>query len=507
MIIAIDFDGTIVEHKYPEIGKEMLFAFETLKELQKQKHQLILWTYRSGKELDEAVEYCRERGIEFYAVNKNYPEEEFDDTMSRKIHADIYIDDRNIGGFPGWSEVWQRVNAPESGIKDEIKQIRMMSRKRGRWLSGLFRTKLFQLLLILASSCIIVSCAGNKDQASVKKSTIKKNLSSSQSFTRITSPADKQQFSIGQEIALELESLSDTLYPDSAGIYLNGKLFQVLYSPPFHSSISSSSMTVGDLSIRIIAWHSAGNRDIHNLTAILLSDIQPESIPYRIENTYPHDTKAYTQGLVYHDGFLFEGTGQLNNSTLRKVFIRTGEAIRMMNLPADVFGEGITLFNDKIFQLTYRSQVGFVYDLESFKRLQKVYYQNKEGWGLTNDGEHLIMSDGSHRIYYMDPEYFTELKQVEVFDNKGPVTRLNELEYIRGKILANIYGEEIIAVIDPSSGKVTGQLNMKGILAAEDRTPGMDVFNGIAWDPDNELLYVTGKNWPLLFEIRITGDF
>jgi glutamine cyclotransferase len=107
----------------------------------------------------------------------------------------------------------------------------------------------------------------------------------------------------------------------------------------------------------------------------------------------------------------------------------------------------------------------------------------------------------------MDPEYFTELKQVEVFDNNGPVTRLNELEYIRGKILANIYGEEIIAVIDPSSGKVTGQLNMKGILAPEDRTPGMDVFNGIAWDPDNELLYVTGKNWPFLFEIRITGDF
>ena len=507
MIIAIDFDGTIVEHKYPEIGKEMLFAFETLRELQKQKHQLILWTVRSGKELEEAVEYCREQGIEFYAVNKNYPEEEFDETISRKIHADIFIDDRNIGGFPGWSKVWQMMNPPEPGAKYEIKQIQKMSGKKGKWLSGLFNTKLLQLLLILALSCIIVSCAGNKDQASVKKPINKRVPSSSQSLTMISSPADMQQFTIGQEIALELESLSDTLQPDSAGIYLNGKLIRVLNSPPYQSRISSSSMPAGELSIRVIAWYSGGNRDIHNRTAILLSDIQPEIIPYRIENTYPHDTKAYTQGLVYHDGFLFEGTGQLNNSTLRKVFIRTGEAIRMLNLPADVFGEGITLFKDKIFQLTYRSQVGFVYDLESFKRLQKVYYQNKEGWGLTNDGEHLIMSDGSHRIYYMDPEYFTEIKQVEVFDNEGPVTRLNELEYIRGKILANIYGEEIIAVIDPSTGKVTGQLNMKGILAAEDRTPGMDVFNGIAWDPDNELLYVTGKNWPFLFEIRITGDF
>ena len=130
MKIAVDFDGTIVEHKYPAIGKENLFAFETLKELQRQKHQLILWTYRAGKELDEAVEFCKERGVEFYAVNKNYPEEEYDPTISRKIDADVYIDDRNLGGFPGWSAVWQTLN-PDGGSSAELKKVKSESSGRG----------------------------------------------------------------------------------------------------------------------------------------------------------------------------------------------------------------------------------------------------------------------------------------------------------------------------------------------------------------------------------------
>lgn len=139
MKIAIDFDGTIVEHKYPAIGKELLFAFETMRELQKQKHQLLLWTYRSGKELEEAVEYCREKGIEFYAVNKNYPEEKYDESISRKIQADVYIDDRNIGGFPGWSTVWQMLNPPDNP-EEELKKIQTESGSGG-WLKRIFRKR------------------------------------------------------------------------------------------------------------------------------------------------------------------------------------------------------------------------------------------------------------------------------------------------------------------------------------------------------------------------------
>ena len=369
------------------------------------------------------------------------------------------------------------------------------------------KTLIVIIFLTLFSGCIINGCASHRDQSGDKKPERPGRKSSVAAVTRIVSPTENQSFTSGEEIRVELESLSDTVQLDSVEFYIAGERMQVVYEEPFGYTHSTSGLKVGSNPIRTIAWYNGGKRDIQNLTTVLYSDIQPEIIHYRIEESYPHDVKAYTQGLVYHDGFLYEGTGQLNESSLRKVIISTGESVRMMSLAAEIFGEGITILNGKIYQLTYRSQVGFVYDLESFKQLQKVYYQNKEGWGLTNDGQHLIMSDGSHRIYYMDPEYFTELKQVEVYDQNGPVNRLNELEYIEGKIFANIYGEEIIVIIDPQSGKVTGQLNMKGILASEDRHSRIDVFNGIAWDPGNEIVYVTGKYWPVLFEVRLTGDF
>jgi glutamine cyclotransferase len=317
---------------------------------------------------------------------------------------------------------------------------------------------------------------------------------------------DGQQFTSGQVIPVSIEILSDTVELDSAGFYLSGRLAGMLYEGPFDFSHATMDLPVGSLRLRVICWY-AGGRDVHNLEAVLLSDIQPVDIPYSIVNTYSHDTRAYTQGLVFRDGFLYEGTGMLKESSLRKVIIESGEVLRMLSLPGDIFGEGITIFNDRIYQLTYRSQVGFVYDLESFQRLQKVYYQNKEGWGLTHDGEHLIMSDGSHKIYYMDPEYFTELRQLEVYDENGPVTRLNELEYIEGKIFANIHGQEVIVIIDPLTGKVTGRLNMTGILTEPEGDRRRDVFNGIAWDPERRLMYVTGKYWPSLFEVRLNADF
>ncbi len=503
MIIAIDFDGTIVEHRYPEIGKEMLFAFETMKELQKQNHQLILWTLRTGIELEEAVEFCRERGIEFYAVNKNFPEEKEGDGKPRKLEVDIFIDDRIIGGFPGWSQIWQIINGPSPGMKEEIRRVQHLSDKKKGWLGRIFR--FYTLFLLIA--IIGYGCAGNRDQVTGQKKGRTGRKTAVPAVTRIISPENGQQLVAGQEINVSLEVLSDTVGLDSVGCYLGGKPAGKLSEGPFEYRFSTAGMKVGSIPIRVIAWYPGDRRDIHNLEIVLLSDIQPIYIPYSIENTYIHDDRAYTQGLVYRDGFLYEGTGNYNESSLRKVIIESGEAVHLMSLPGDVFGEGITIFNDKIYQLTYRSQVGFVYDLESFRRLQKVYYQNKEGWGLTHDGESLIMSDGTHRIYYMDPEYFTELKQVEVYDENGPVVSLNELEYIDDKIFANIFGQEIIVIIDPESGKVTGRLNMKGILTQPVGDRRRDVFNGIAWNPDSRLLYVTGKYWPSLFEVRLKGEF
>jgi glutamine cyclotransferase len=326
--------------------------------------------------------------------------------------------------------------------------------------------------------------------------------------TRFTSPTNDQMFTIGDPVIAQVEKVADTVRNiDSVEFFFGGSKVQACLEEPYSYEFNTANLPVGILSIRVVTWLKDSLREYHNGQVILLSDIIPEKLSYRVENIYPHDTKAYTQGLIYEDGYLYEGTGQYNESSLRKVEIKTGEPIRMTMLAGEIFGEGITIFNENIYQLTYKSQVGFVYEKESFKRIQKVYYQNKEGWGLTHDESHLIMSDGSNRIYFMDPEYFTEIRQLEVYDHKGPVSRLNELEYIEGKIFANIYGGEEIVIIDPGTGKISGKLDMKGILDKAERHSRIDVFNGIAWDPDQRLLYVTGKYWPHLFEVSVGGSF
>jgi glutamine cyclotransferase len=328
------------------------------------------------------------------------------------------------------------------------------------------------------------------------------------SGTRVAEPGQNEEYPLGKEITVRLQKTSDTVPGiDSIQFYADGILEHTFYREPFTWPWPTGSLRVGTRPLRLIGYYADGRREYHDLNIILRSDITPSQLKYRVLNMWPHDPGAYTQGLVYDEGYLYEGTGQWGESSLRKTEIRTGEPIRMLNLPEDIFGEGITLLNDKIYQLTYKSQVGFVYEKETFRRIQKVYYEIQEGWGLTDDDRNLIMSDGSNRIYYMDPEYFTEIRELEVYDNRGPVTQLNELEYIEGRIFANIYGKEEIVVIDPETGRVTARINMKGILPAEDRSSRIDVFNGIAWDPARRILYVTGKYWPRMFEVSLEGKF
>ncbi len=324
---------------------------------------------------------------------------------------------------------------------------------------------------------------------------------------RLLSPENEQLFSIGDQITVKLEKISDSLPEiDSIVFYMDGEKQFTSYREPYDYYFESAGGRVGGRNLRVLGFYRDGRKEYHNINITLKSDITPGFIQYKLVNTRPHDKGAYTQGLIFEDGYLYEGTGQWTESSLRKTEIKTGDPVRIMNLPDDIFGEGITILDNKIYQLTYKSQVGFVYEKESFKRIQKVYYENREGWGLTHDGENLIMSDGSHRIYFLDPEYFSEIRQLEVYDNNGPVSRLNELEYIEGRIFANIYGTEEIMIIDPVSGKVTGKLNMQGLLKEEDKHRRIDVFNGIAWDPENRILFLTGKYWPKLFEVRLQGS-
>jgi glutamine cyclotransferase len=221
---------------------------------------------------------------------------------------------------------------------------------------------------------------------------------------------------------------------------------------------------------------------------------------YRVLRSYPHDRSAWTQGLVYKDGHLLESTGLYDQSSLRRTRLETGEVTELRALPAEYFGEGLTLFGSRIIQLTWRSRVGLVYDASSLEPLGTFPYST-EGWGLTHDGERLIMSDGSARLHFLDPKTFGPIGHLDVKDDKGPVIQLNELEYIRGLVYANVWQTDLIVMISPKTGQVVGSADLAGLLTGADLAGGVDVLNGIAYDPETDRLFVTGKLWPKVFEI------
>ena len=220
-----------------------------------------------------------------------------------------------------------------------------------------------------------------------------------------------------------------------------------------------------------------------------------------VVKTYPHDPRAFTQGLEFFDGYLYESTGRQRQSTLRKVAIETGKAVQSVKLPDQSFGEGLTIFHGKIYQLTWLDKSGFIYDLRTFRKLGTFPY-NTEGWGLTHDDASLILSDGTNRLQYIDPKSFQVTKTLEVFAGPQAVTNLNELEFIRGEIWANIWHSDRIARIDPKSGQVTAWVELAGIAERETHEQE-DVLNGIAWDPGRQRLFVTGKDWSKVYEIVV----
>ena len=222
---------------------------------------------------------------------------------------------------------------------------------------------------------------------------------------------------------------------------------------------------------------------------------------YQVVNTYPHDREAFTQGLEYRNGFLYEGTGLHGRSTLRKVKLETGVVLQKLSLPAHFFGEGISVLGDRIVQLTWQSETGFVWGLQDFK-LQRQFSYRGEGWGLTTDGRHLYFSDGTNEIRVLDGQTLAETRRIRVLENGRPLKDLNELEWVEGEILANVWQTDRIVKINPLTGRVTGSIDLTGILPAPERA-GTDVLNGIAYDAAGKRLFVTGKLWPKLFHIRL----
>lgn len=228
----------------------------------------------------------------------------------------------------------------------------------------------------------------------------------------------------------------------------------------------------------------------------------PGDCTYEIVRTYPHDANAFTQGLVYDEGRLYEGTGLYGQSDLRVVDLETGEILQRVPLERTYFGEGIALFQERIIQLTWRQGVGFVYDKSTLTAYDHFAYDT-EGWGLTHDGAHLIMSDGTSTLYYRDPISYAVVGTLQVQDNGAPVHRLNELEYVDGEILANVWRTDKIVRVHPTTGDVMGWIHLNGLAEEAGITSADAVLNGIAYDPDGKRLFVTGKLWPRLFEIRL----
>ncbi len=223
---------------------------------------------------------------------------------------------------------------------------------------------------------------------------------------------------------------------------------------------------------------------------------------FEVVNSWPHDAKAFTQGLIFHDGALVESTGQYGESTLRRVELETGKVLKQVEVPPQFFGEGVALLGGKLYQLTWQGKRGFVYDPQTFEKRGEFRYDG-EGWGLTHDGRSLILSDGTNQLRFIDPETFRVTRTVSVFDRGRPLRDLNELEYVRGEIYANIWHDQRIVRLDPQTGKVLGWIDLRGIIPRSELADEEAVLNGIAYDAEGDRLFVTGKLWPRLFEIKL----
>lgn len=308
---------------------------------------------------------------------------------------------------------------------------------------------------------------------------------------------------LNKEITITLKEKNDKQI-DKVQFYINGKEFKTNNNS---LKINTSDFGLGKHQISALVFYPGKSKKINNSFQVF-ADKKPTIFDYEIVNTFPHDRNAYTQGLEFKNGFLYESTGRRGQSTLRKVDIKTGKVLQKIKLEDNYFGEGITIVNNKIIWLTWQSNKGFVYDLNTFKLEGEFKYeQSKEGWGLTQNETELIKSDGTNKIWFLDKETQKEKRAIKTYTHDRALSQLNELEFINGKLYANYYQKPVIAIINPINGVVEGLINLKGLEVEMKKTQKLvandEVLNGIAFDPKNNRIFVTGKNWSKLFEIKL----
>ncbi len=320
-----------------------------------------------------------------------------------------------------------------------------------------------------------------------------------------STPFQGENFRSGETIKMQLD-LPRGFQPDSVIYHVDGQpLARNTGGKPF--SLPSDRLGLGFRQLRAVV-HTAGKTDTVQTNVVIRSGRKPDRYTYKVLNVFPHDTSAYTQGLEFHDGKFLESTGRKGQSRLRWVEAETGKVLQEVKLDAKYFAEGIAKVGNRILQLTWQDKMGLIYDAQTLKQTGTFPYQKSpEGWGLCYDGTRLVKSDGSNRLWFLNGENYKEEGFIEVYDDKGAVDRLNELEFIDGSIYANVYGQERIIMVDPKSGAVTGAIDLTGLFPKDyfkdDADASNNVLNGIAYDRTGKRLFVGGKKWPKLFEIRL----
>ncbi|WP_296313168.1 glutaminyl-peptide cyclotransferase [Winogradskyella sp. UBA3174] len=271
----------------------------------------------------------------------------------------------------------------------------------------------------------------------------------------------------------------------------------------FKNNSAVNNVRLGAKEITAIISYDDKTETISKLITVY-NNVIPSKYTYEVVNTYPHDMSSYTQGLEFYNGELYESTGQKTESKLRRINFETGEVLKNLNLEDRYFGEGLTILNDKIYHLTWQSKTGFVYNVDTFEKLSSFKYgKSKEGWGFCNDRKKLYKSDGTEKIWLLNPENLTEESYIEVYTEKGKIPSLNELEWINGKIFANIYQRNGVVIINPKNGGVEGVIDFEPLKKLVTQHDELDVLNGIAYHPERQTIFVTGKNWDKLFEVTI----
>lgn len=350
--------------------------------------------------------------------------------------------------------------------------------------------RLFTLFIVLSLFIISFSCS-NKSNNSRKPAV---HISVESTGGSMTVGGD---IKIGIAVKVKGGELKETK------VYVDSTLVTTSKESEFTYLVTKFDQ-LGKHTIKAVATKTDGMEGTYFKNFEVLSDIVPENYGYEVVQALPHNDSFFTEGLEIHDGFLYEGTGEYGQSGIQKTQLKTGKTIQTTPLAKRYFGEGITIFNNRVYQLTYKTKIGFIYNLENMAVIDSFYFSSAEGWGMTHDEKHLIMSDGTNILTYLDPITLKTIKRVQVYDNKEPMYYLNELEYSDGAIYANVWNTFLIVKIDPTTGKILSKIHMDGIKEMISlRNKEVDVLNGIAIDPVTKKMYVTGKYYSKLFEIRL----